>query len=259
MSLAINYCKELARELRQNAVYLPGVDVDPGDIITFQEGNIFGPKPIGPFKKVANLSDLGIKLETEQDQNPYSYVYASKGSVSVSFNAGANAGTAANGKLSVNFSKEGSTYLSAVECKQERFKDISNLEELLSPHKSEVDWKQCFIVIAVTVASKALIMQSNTTSASLEIEGEVKGLQPIPGGSILKNQDVNASMQLKINSYKEASFIKDWSSNIPVFFQLVRYKKKFLGGWDVKSARKDLITSKTDQFIIDPVDPLEIE
>jgi hypothetical protein len=258
MSLALSYCQELARELRQIAVYLPGVEVATGDIISFKEGNFFGPKPIGPFQKVANLTDLNIQLEIEEDQNPYSYVYASKGSVNVSFSASASAGTQAEGKLAVNFSKEGATYLSAVGCKQKRFKDISSLDEILHPHKTEIDWKQCFVVIAVTVAARALIMQSNTSSASLEMEGQVKGLQPIPGGAILNNGNVNANINLKINSYKEASFIKDWSDNVAVFFQLVRYKKKLLGGYDITTARREHMTSMDDPFLVEVVDPLEL-
>lgn len=258
MSLALSYCKELAQELRQIAVYLPGVDVSIGDIISFKEGNIFGPKPIGPFQKIANLSDLNINLDTEEDLNSYSYVYASKGGVNISFNAAANAGTNAEGKLSVNFSKAGVTYLSAADCKQKRFKDISGLDELLTPHKTEVNWKQYFIVTAVTVAQRALIMQSNSGSASLEIEGQVKGLQPIPGGAILNNGNVNANINLKINSYKEASFIKDWSNYVPVFFQLVRYKKKLLSGYDITTARRENITTNEDTFIVEVVDPLEL-
>ncbi len=258
MSLAIDYCKELASELRQMAVYLPGVEVSPGDIINFKEGNIFGAKPIGPFQKVANLTDLNINLETEEDQNPYSYVYASKGSVSVSFNAGSSVSSGSDGKLMVNFSKEGATYLSAVDCIQRRFKDISDLGEQLAHHKMEIDWKKCFIVIAVTIAQRALIMQSNSNSASLELEGQVRGLQPLPGGTILNNAAINANINLKINSYKEASFIKDWSNEVPVFFQLVRYKKVLLRGYDIKSARRELMTTNEDPFVLEVVDPLEI-
>jgi hypothetical protein len=37
MSLAISYCKEIAKELRQIPVYLPGFNVQPGDIIGFKK------------------------------------------------------------------------------------------------------------------------------------------------------------------------------------------------------------------------------
>jgi hypothetical protein len=258
MSLAIDYCKELAKELRQSAVYAPGINVSPGDIITFSERGLLGPQPLGPFKKVTSLVEMNIDLRTEQDKDPYSYVFASKRSVSVSFNAGGAAGSATNGKLAVKFSKEGATYLSAVDCKQTRFRDISNLEVSLEPYKTKVDWKHCFIVVAVTVAAKALIMQSNTSSASLEIEGEVKGLQPIPGATILSKEEINANIGLKVSGYNDASFIKPWSDNCAVFFQLVRYKKVFLGGWEVKSAHPELLMSESDQYRIELVDPLEM-
>jgi len=152
MSLAIDYCKEIATELKQNAVYIPGTFVSVGDVINFNEGDILGPKPLGPFKKIINLTDLKINLATETDpENSHpSYIYASKQSVSVSFAADANS-KPGEGKLTVNFSKEGSTYLSAVDCKETRFKNISGLKDMLAPYKNNVDWKHCFIVIGVTV------------------------------------------------------------------------------------------------------------
>jgi hypothetical protein len=261
MSLAIDYCKEIAGELKKTAVYIPGTSVKPGDIIKFSESNIFGtPRPLGQFAIHGNLSDLGIELETvaEDDNSKDSYVYASKGSVNVSFDANAEAGTVGEGKLTIGFSKEGSTYLSAVDCKETRFKTIIGLESKLADHQNALDWPSFFIVISVTEAAKALIMQSNTSSASLEISGSVKNL--IPAGASPVN--IDASTDLKITKYTEASFIKDWSDNVPVFFILVRYRKKFLGAWDLDSKRISMVrASISDEgkaenpYIIEVIDP----
>lgn len=257
MSLAIDYCKEIARELQQVAVYLPGTAVAPGDILKFKHGGLLGIKPLGEFATHGNLADFGINLETisEQPSGKDSYVYASKGSVNVSFEAEANAGDDKKGKLSVGFSKEGSVYLSAVDCLETRFRSIIGLEEKFDPYRDKLDWASFFIVISVTTAAKALIMQSSSSSASLEISGTVKNL--VPGAAVAK--DINADLGIKIARYKEASFIKDWSENVPVFMAVVRYRRKFLGNWDLNSKNSTLARSVTNAqenpYIIEVIDP----
>jgi hypothetical protein len=258
MSLAQDYCREIAKELRQTAVYIPGSDVKPGDIIKFTNNNIFD-KPIGEFYIAGNLSDFGINLptESEEDNATDSYVYASKGSVSVSFTADLAAPTVGQGKLSIGFSKSGSTYLSAIDCKETRFKSILNLENDLAPHRGKLQWNEYYIVISVTIASKAIIMQSNSSSASLEIDGSVKNL--VPGGDAVRN--LNADFNLKISKYKDASFIKEWSNNVPVFFTLVKYKKKFLGGWDINSKKMSYVASNLTEdvnnpYVIEVINPM---
>lgn len=225
MSLAIDYCREIARELRQTAVYIPGSAVKPGDILRFDHANLLGvPKPLGEFVIYGNLSDLDVHLETVSEEETLdSYIYASKGSVNVSFETGVEAGDIGEGKLSIGFTKSGATYFSALDCAETRFKSIIGLEEKLAPHQNSLNWKDFFLVISVTTAKKALIMQSNTSTATLEIAGDIKNFAP--SGLIRKDLDVN--MALNISKYKEASFIKDWSDNVPVFFNLVRFKKKF--------------------------------
>lgn len=259
MSLAIDYCKEIAKQLQQTAVYIPGASVNPGDIIKFKSSDR---KPLGEFHIRGNLKDLGIDLETvtEKEDQKDSYVYASKGSVSISFEADASGGDSNKGKLNIGFSKEGSVYLSAVDCLESRFKSIIGLEDRLEAHREKLDWSSLFIVISVTTAAKALIMQSNTNTASLEITGSVKSL--IPGADITK--DINANLGLKISKYKEASFMKDWSDNVPVFMTVVRYRKKFLGGWDFDSKRltsllREKASSKENPFIIEVIDPNSLD
>lgn len=274
MSLGKDYCKEIAKELRQIPVYIPGTAVSAGDIIAFDDTTIFGkPKPLGTFKKIGSLSDFQIDIDTETEENNEldSYVFASKGSVNVGFQADVNAAEVGKGTLSINFNKEGATYLSAVDCKETRLKSIVNLEDSLKKHQHKIEWKNYFIVVSVTVASKAIIMQSNTSSASLEIKGNIQNLQP----SSVIDRDLSADIELKISSYKEASFIKDWSSNVPVFFKLVRYKKRFLGEWDVITRKSrqvvfmgDSITQELDvssdiadkkpDYILDEVDASEL-
>lgn len=152
-------------------------------------------------------------------------------------------------ELEINFNKEGATYFAAIDCKVKSMVDTSNLEQQLETHKNSIDWKNCFIVTSVTVAKRALIMQSNSQSASLVIEGDVKGLQT---GSEL---DVDANISLKINTYKDSSFIKDWSENVTVFFTLARYRKKFLGDWGMATNKAMYINNDSDNYELTPVYP----
>ncbi|MGQ7856637.1 hypothetical protein ACUN24_20560 [Pedobacter sp. WC2501] len=264
MSLAIDYCKEIATQLRQNAVYMPGSSVKPGDIIKFDYRNIFGvPKPFGEFSIYGNLSDLGVVLETEHEpvDSLDSYVYASKGAVSVSFEADLTQGSVGKGNLTIGFSKVGSTYLSAIDCREQRFKSIIGLEAKLVPHQGTLEWSDYFVVVSVTTAARALIMQSNSKTASLEVGGKVNGL--VPAGQVVR--DIDASLDLKISRYKEASFIKDWSSNVPVFFALVRFRKKFSKYREFSATKGTALsldlskdTSEKNPFVIEVVDPLDI-
>lgn len=191
---------------------------------------------------------LGVNFQQQQSQEPHPYLFASKGSVGVSFTANATADTAGDGKLDISFSKEGSTYFAAIDCTVSYIDDTSHLVEQLIPHKDDLDWGDLFIVTSVTTAKKALIMQSNTSSAQLSIEGNVKGLQPGVG------IDLNASAGLKINSYKDSSFIKPWSDQVGVFFTLSRFSKKLFGGYGLKT-RSLTLDSSQDEFELDSVSP----
>lgn len=262
MSLAISYCKEIARELKLIPVYRPGAEVKPGDIIQFNEKNIWGKsKPVGDFTKIGTLSDLGIQLETETDANGTldSYVYGSKGAVNVSFQADANAAEIGKGKLTIGFSKSGATYLSALDCRETRFKSLFTLEDQLAPFKNKHKWDNYFIVVSVTVAEKAIIMQSSTTTATLEIQGEVKNLTP----TNVALRDLNASIGVKTEKYSEASFIKDWSNQVPVFFKLVQFRKKFFGDFDLdtyadSSDGVDEDNDRPKSFTLTQIDPAEL-
>jgi len=250
MSLAKDYCKEIIKELDKIPVFLPGTPVNVGDIITFGNG-FTKPRPVGSFDPVSKLSSFGVsyQVQNEKDSDSDSYLYASKGAVGVSFTADANVATVGKGKLEINFNKEGATYLAAIECIVKSIIDTSNLEKQLEPHKNSIDWKNCFIVTSVTIAKRALIMQSNSQSASLVIEGDVKGLQT---GSEL---DVDANISIKINTYKDSAFIKDWSENVTLFFTLARYRKKFLGDWGLTTKKAMYLNNDSDDFELTPVYP----
>jgi hypothetical protein len=247
MSLAIDYCKEIIKELDKIPVFLPGDTVSVGDIITFDNK-----KPIGSFKLVSNLTKLSVSFEEIESTDNHPYIYASKGSTSVNFTANANAATSVNGKLEIKFSKEGATYFAAIDCKVKSISDITNLKEQLEPHKEKINWNECYIVTSITIAKRALIMISNSENASLEIDGDVKGFLPDTD-----NRNINANISLKINSFKDHSFLKPWSENVTVFFGLVRYYKKIFGGWGM-DYKPQFMTNNSKEYELESVLPNHI-
>jgi hypothetical protein len=224
MQLAKDYCKEILRQLDQLAVYLPGRQVDVGDVITFGPVGLFS-RPLGDFQLVTTLEKLKVNVDKRTDVTPQSYRYASREGTSVSFNGSADAGQIGSGKLTISFSKSGALYLAALNCTREEMTNVNTLERQLVPLQNELDWNNCYIVTSVTRAGRAVIMQSSTTNAEMVIEGQTKQLVATPGNPI----DVNA--QFNVTSYKEASFQKDWSNESPLFMTLVRYKMNWLGDW----------------------------
>ncbi len=250
MSLVKMYCKELIHQIDQLPVYLPGSFVKPGDIIAFNP-NFFGVQPIGTFSHINSLKGLGIAFQSTEDPEADTYKFASTGSVSMSFKPQANAGNGVKGSLDISFMKEGSTYLAAVDCKETFINDLMDLETRLMPFKNSIDWNNCFIVTSVTVAKKALIMQSSSNSASLSIQGDVKGLK-------IGNDAVDASLAVEINAYKDASFIKEWADNVQVFFKVAKFRRKFLGGRKLQGSKFLYDRSEDTPYTLESVNPHDI-
>lgn len=235
MRLYKTYCKEIIRQFQKIPVYLPGEFVQVGDVIFFNNAGLFGSKPIGTFKKRTSLSNLGIEFPTLTDPDPRPYKFSSVGSVSMEFTSEGEVTNQAKGQLDIAFTKEGATYLVAVDCLTTAIDDLLTVERQLANHVDALDWSSHYIVVAVTVASRSLIMQSNSSSASLSIKGEVKAFDT---GSV---EMPNIDAALSVKSYKDASFIKDWSNNVAVFFELVRFRNFGLKGFD----RTNMLFEKT--------------
>ncbi|MDX1409960.1 MAG: hypothetical protein R3330_17545 [Saprospiraceae bacterium] len=226
MSLAKQYCREILRELDHLPVFLPGRNVQVGDVIKFGRINLFS-RPLGEFDLITTLDQLKVDVQTRKDPEPDPFLYASKSGVSISFKLGAGNGAGANGSLSVGFTKEGTVYLAALGCVREEMTNVHTLATQLTPHRDQVDWNNCYIVTSVTTAARAVMMQSNSNRGQLMISGDAQGLNPMGGGPI------NANAKFSVSSYKDASFIKDLSREAPVFLSLVRYKKNWIGDWGV--------------------------
>ena len=146
------YCREIVKELDKIPVYLPGTPVVPGDILRFCDSEALR-RPIGSFVHYSNLSELGISFNLLNDNYPDPYLFSSKKSVVVIFIESANATTNITGKLDVSFSRQGATYLAAIDCSLSSIKDLMDVETQLKVAKPDLKCGNCNIVTYVIIAN----------------------------------------------------------------------------------------------------------
>ncbi|MDO5968867.1 hypothetical protein Q4Q35_03525 [Flavivirga aquimarina] len=226
--LQIKYSKEIAKELGKIAVYLPGEHLTTGDIITFPNGkSMFSkPKPFGTFKKITSLKKLGVNYdEPKFSKTPDTYHFSSKNTVKFTSEINGNVDLGndnlpgGEGGVNIEFSSEGAIYFLAIDCDKKELNDLLSLENEINSRGKKMLWEDTYLVTSVTVAKKALIIQSRSKSSNLIIEGNVKGIQ---------SGNVEMALQPKLNFKKQNGdiFIKDWSNDVTVFMDVVKFKKE---------------------------------
>ncbi|MBW1295412.1 hypothetical protein [Aquimarina litoralis] len=146
MSLQIQYSKKIAKELGKVAVYLPGEEINVGDIVQFPHGiGLFRTAPFGSFQKITDLQNLGANYEVKEDLGTSdSYQFTSYNSVDFEFDLGGKVdlGTeelpSGNGKLKLSFSQKGAILFYAVECNKQYINNILNLENEIVDNGKEM-------------------------------------------------------------------------------------------------------------------------
>ncbi|SEE18592.1 hypothetical protein SAMN04487765_1689 [Tenacibaculum sp. MAR_2010_89] len=230
-SLQTSYSKEIAKELGKIAVYLPGEEITVGDIIKFPYGKkLFKSSPTGTFTRVTNLKNLGITYdEPKESVTPDSYQFTSKDSVDIHFNVDAKLGSSitdfpkGESGVKISLSEEGAIFFYAIDCKKRELLDIPALQNQINDQGKTLVWDDTFLVTSVTIANKALVIQSNSKSSELILGGDIKGLQ----GSKAIELDVQSKIHIK--KQRGNVFIKNWSDDVTVFMDVVRFKKKVFG------------------------------
>ena len=227
-ALQIKYSKEFAKELGMIAVYLPGQQVNVGDIITFPYGKSFigKPRPLGTFKKITSLKKLDVKYdEPKFSGNPDPIQFSSTNSIDFDFSIGGKADLgnsitpSGDASVSIKFSSEGAIYFLASNCDKKELNDLVALENEINHKDKKLLWKDTYLVTSVTIAKKAFVAQSRSKTSELIIEGDFKGVK-----SGLTN--INANTKLQIKKQSGDVFIKDWSNDVTVFMDLIRFEKE---------------------------------
>lgn len=252
MPLQIQYCKELAKELGKIPVYLPGEQIEVGDIITFPFGRTFfgKSKPLGTFSKVSSLNKLGVAYnEPKNSGSPDTYSYASQNSVELDFSGEAHgefpAQQSASGNIKIRFGSEGAIYFLAVDCDKKELEGYASLEKEIVSKGKQLIWENTFLVTSVTVAKKAFIALSKSNTSELNLFGDFKG-----GSSSIKQ--IQAETSLKIGSQSGDLFIKDWSNDVTVFMDLVRFEKEIFDSSTSRNKRQpNLKPVKVEELLIE--------
>ncbi|WP_298510806.1 hypothetical protein [uncultured Kordia sp.] len=228
MSLQIQYSKTIAKELGKVAVYLPGEKIQVGDIVQFPHGKgIFKIAPFGSFKKITDLKSLDITCDiTSDSESADSYQFTSKNVVEIDTNLGGTIDTTlkktpkGSGKLQLSFSKKGSIFFHALECTKQSLNNIHNLESEINDNGKQLVWDDTYLVTAVTVAKKAMVVQSTSKDFQLELGGDIKNIK---SGAL----GLDVAANINITKKKGSAFIKEWSDDVTVFVDVMRFKKKF--------------------------------
>ncbi len=229
-SLQIQYSKEVARELGKIAIYLPGEEVEVGDILSFpfgKRGLFQKAAPLGSFQKITSLKNLGIySMPIQKSKTPDSYRFTSKQAVNFQLNTGVQAdfGNEAfpqgKGELHISLSAEGAICFFALHCYKTSLEDITALENEINTRGKKMVWEDTFLVTSVTIAKKALIIQSNSEQSEITLGGDVQGLQSGSLGTL------KASAKIHISKQKGDLLIKDWSDEVTVFMDLMKFEKE---------------------------------
>ncbi len=247
-SLQIQYSKEVARELGKIAVYLPGEEIEVGDILTFpygKRGLLQKMAPLESFQKITNLRNLGIDyFKIQKSKSPDTYRFTSKQAVQFQFDTklqadlNTNALPKGKGELQIKLSSQGAICFFALHCSKTSLSDIPALENEINAKGKKMVWEDTFLVTSVTIAKKALIIQSNSSESEVILGGDVQGLQ----SNSLMNLKANA--QIHINKQKGDMFIKDWSDDVTVFMDVMRFEKETFGvqNKDLQTTAKPLNT-----------------
>lgn len=253
--LQILYSKELARQLGKVAVYLPGAPIDVGDIITFPKGKSFlgKAKPLGSFMKVSSLKKLGVSYPKPKFSNtPDTYKFSSDNAVGFNFDINANADLgesdlpSGNSSATINFSSEGAIYFLGIDCDKKQLEDIVSLQNEIVDKGKDLLWKDTFLVTSITIAKKAFIAQSQSKTSQLLIEGNVRGLNT-------NIASLKANSKLNIKKQKGDIFIKEWSNDVTVFMDLIRFEKETFS----ENFRGEKVSTKTKYRIL--FKPVQIE
>ncbi|MCT4628812.1 hypothetical protein [Winogradskyella sp.] len=226
--LHIDYSKKIVSQIGKAAVVLPGSSVQVGDILQFPEGkSFFKTAPFGSFKKITDLSGLKVNYDVFDDDNsPDTYEFKSNDSLDFDFelngkgDPGSDILPKAEAKVKISFSKEGAIFFQAIECTTQSLNNIHELENTVMNNESKFVWKDTYLVTSVTTAKKALVAFSNSKKSELVLGGDVENLNSRNASQLSLNT------KLKREKLSGNVLFKDWSDDVTIFMDVIRFKKK---------------------------------
>ena len=199
MKTSRKYTNELYKQFKYLATWLPGTPMELGDI-----GVLNGKE----YTKLANLADLGIKFDIENDDSKADIEHSSKGSVSLTTKASGTASPEGSSLgeidagITVNFSKENAILFKANGTTNPAIQNQIILGDAILKLYKEGKWDKDWVVITELVkATSATILISSSKSGKIELKAKGSA----KAGS-LDIADVDAGLEL--------SYSKDLATKI---------------------------------------------
>ena len=168
MSLADSYTREILRELKRHAAWVPGVPLHLGDY-----GSLEG----STFQRVGNLHDLGVSFKPLVDPNEKRVFYLSDGSQQAQIGAGgpAQAGPLANAKaeLKISFNREHAVLFNAAGVTYDSIADQRDLQgQLLSLLPRRIWNPRHAVITELTHSGSTTVVISSGSNGGFVLEAE---------------------------------------------------------------------------------------
>jgi hypothetical protein len=171
-SAARAYTKEVHNKLEKYATWLPGENVQVGDVGQLQNE---------VFHRLAHLKDFKIACNVVKDPNSkttYKCMSSTTRETEVSASAkGPTAGLGAvAGDLHISFSRKDSFYLLLTQCIGSSIDNLIKLGNEILKRVQTRDWQVDYVVVTrVVTAGSATILQASTSGSSVVLQGDESG------------------------------------------------------------------------------------
>lgn len=245
------YTKSLAKRFGYYANWFPGTPRELGDFGVFDDKYT--------FRKVGNLSDLGIDIQVQKDDSPDNISHQSEKGVEVDIGLGGegNAGAAGQveAKIGFKFSKAGAFVFKADGV---RFNSIKNIFEVSSKIEAikgnpwKLHWR---LVTEIGAATGLTVLISSSSSGEVELSGKADS----PA-----NLDIaKAELGIKIGRQKDMATAIAGEGPLQPLFRISGFRKKGLfGGGDdgfvpfgIPTAEE--VEGDPDSYVFETMSPLE--
>lgn len=227
------YCRELARNLRYNAAWPPGIRVVLGDIGIIDD-DVFMP--------LTSLEQFGVRLELAPAGHDIAFEYASAGSVEFGFKLKGDVNPLVpnipinQAGLGIKFIRENATVFRAEGGVQQRFADETRLKaEIRSLIRAGL-WDRDWHVVTDVIDAKstaALVSKFSGASVEVSVSADVSA-----GGLEL----LTAAAEAKIVASRSMQIAIIATNGLTPLFRAKRVKRHWF------SSRVDLRSAFSDEF-----------
>jgi hypothetical protein len=216
MSAANVYTREIHDQLERYATWLPTDKIAVGTIGQLVEKR---------FMPVSDIEKFGIRANVVKDPDTNAtYKFVSSGTNEIAV-AGSASGVPTSvgfvaAKLNINFSKANSVYFSLSGCKGSAIDDLISLGEQILDLVEKGRWQVEYAVVTrLVTAESATIVQAQSNSAAIELEGDASGT---PVADLLKSGG-----RVKVNSQKAIGLNVFAEKPLTPLFSLAKVKYTF--------------------------------